>query len=516
MKRDWRHLASPLYWAALAFVLAVGGWYVVNRRIDVVAWVGLGAAAVALVAAMALDPDRLRAALTGRQARYGSNTVLISLGFVGILVVINYLVYANPLSADLTEDREYTLAPESDLALASLPEPAVLQAFYSSDLRSSRESLRPLLERYRAASDGKVTFSFIDPVENPLLARQLGIERDGSLAVVMGDRSEVITYPTEEEITGALVRLSNPEARVIYMLTGHGERDIEDTAETGFSQVRIALESKNYTVNTLNLLSDPNVPADALAVIVAGSVYPLSAAEITALSTYVEAGGSLVVLLQPNVETEMAGRADPLVDYLTGQWGVVAEDDLVVEPRSSSFLVAVSFGYGQSPITSRMGNLASLYPGARSLSPADVEGLTETDLVTTSDLAWGEMDAGFLETQTLPEFDEAVDLPGPLVLAVTVENASSGARLVVIGDSDFASNSWVQQYGNEDLLVNSIDWAAEQENLINLTPRAQTERYVVPPSVQVQGLILLTTVILIPGAVVVAGIAVWLRRRKQA
>lgn len=516
MNRDWRRLASPLYWAAAVLVLAVGAWYVVNRRIDVYAWVGLGAAAVAFVAAVVLDPGRVRTALTGRQARYGSNMLLISLGFVGILVVLNYLVYANPLSADLTEDREYTLAPETDLALASLPEPAVLQGFYSPDLQSSRENLRPLLERYRTASDGRVTFSFIDPIENPLLARQLGIERDGSLAVVMGDRSEVISYPSEEEITGALVRLSNPEARVVYMLTGHGERDIEETGEAGYSQVRIALESKNYTVHSLSLLSDPSVPADGLAVILVAPVYPLSAEEVTALSTYLNGGGSLVVLLQPNVETQIAGQADPLLDYLAAEWGVVAEDDLVVEPRSSSFLVAVSFGYGQSPITDRMQNLASLYPGARSLTAVGAEGLSVTSLVTTSELAWGEVDPGFLETQALPEFDEAVDLPGPLVLAATVENPTTGARLVVIGDADFAANGWVQQLGNRDLMINSIDWAAEQEDLISLTPRQETQRYVVPPSVQVQGLILLTSVILIPGAVVVAGIAVWLRRRKQA
>jgi len=137
-------------------------------------------------------------------------------------------------------------------------------------------------------------------------------------------------------------------------------------------------------------------------------------------------------------------------------------------------------------------------------------------LVTTSDISWGETEMRFLQTQELPEFDETADVTGPLTLAVSAENAATGARAEVFGDSDLGTNSWVTQLGNRDLLVNSIDWAAEQENLIDLTARTTTQRLVVPPSVQVQGLIMLVSVVLVPGAVIVAGILVWLRRRKQA
>jgi hypothetical protein len=140
---------------------------------------------------------------------------------------------------------------------------------------------------------------------------------------------------------------------------------------------------------------------------------------------------------------------------------------------------------------------------------------TQTGLVYSSDNAWGESDLGFLRVQASPDFTAGADLPGPLTLAAAGEDPASNARVVVIGDADFASNGFFQQLGNGDLLVNSIDWAAGQESLISLTPRAATQRYVVPPSVQVTGLILLTTVVLMPGAVIVAGIYVWAQRRRR-
>ena len=516
MKHDRRRLAPALYLAALILLMAFGAWYVINRRVDVYGWVGLGLAGAALAAAILLDPGRARRALTGRQARHGSNTLLISLGVLGIIVLVNVLASANPARADLTEDQQYTLAPETTLTLAALPGQATIQGFYTSDLESSRENIRPLLEQYQLESDGRLSYEFIDPVENPLLARQLGVEQDGSLVVGVGDRSEVISYPTEEEITGALVRLSNPDPRNVYLLTGHGEADAEGGGENGYSQIRDALVGKNYTVNTLNLLADPTVPAEAMAVIVAGPTFGLSQAEVDALRAYVDGGGSLVLLLQPTAETEAGQPGDPLLNYLEESWGIRVQDDLVIEPRSSSFLVAVSFGYGEHAITARMQNLATLFPGARSLTLGGVEGVTQTSMVTTSDISWGETDLGFLQTQALPEFDEAADVAGPLTLAATAENSATSARLVVFGDSDFGTNSWLTQLGNRDVLLNSIDWAAEQESLIDLSPRPTTQRLVVPPSVQVQGLILLVSVVLVPGSVIVAGILVWLRRRKQA
>lgn len=515
--RDWRRLALPAYVIGFLALLFAGGWYVVNRQLDIPMRIVLMLAVLGFASGILLDPESVRRAFTGRQARYGSNAVIASLALLGILVVLNYLVYSNPVRTDLTEDQEFTLAPETLLTLSRLPGPVTLRGFYSPDVQSSREDLRPLLDEYSLHSGGALTYEFVDPLENPVAASEFGVSRDGSLVVIYGDNSEVIPYPSEEEITSALIHVANPEARKVYFLTGHGERDTQETGDPGYSQLQQALVSKDYEVGTLNLMTDAQVPEDALAVIIAGPLAPMSSEELESLRTYVESGGSLVLLQQPRGETEFGTQTDPLEAYLSETWGITLDDDLVVEPNSSNFLVAVSFRYGQHPITDRMQNIASIFPAARSLSlaAAGEATRTQTGLVYTSDNAWGETDLGFLRAQASPDFTAGADLLGPLTLAAAGEDPASNARVVVIGDADFASNGFFQQLGNGDLLVNSIDWAAGQESLISLTPRAATQRYVVPPSVQVTGLILLTTVVLMPGAVIVAGIYVWAQRRRR-
>jgi ABC-type uncharacterized transport system involved in gliding motility auxiliary subunit len=515
--RDRRRWAAVGYLVAVVALLATGAYYAVSRLPDLYVQLGAALTVLALLAAILLDPGLVRRALTGRQARYGGNALVISLAFLGILAVVNYLAYANPVRADLTEDQDFSLAPETRLLLSELQAPAHLIGFYSPDSRGSQESLQPILDAYRIYSDGLVTYEFVDPVADPLAAREYGVTRDGSLVVAIGDASEVVAFPSEQEITSALVRLANPEDRKVYFLIGHGERDIEETGDSGFSEVRGALEAKNYDVATLNLLVDPQIPEDALAVVVAGPTLPLTAEEGQLLSTYLDGGGALVLLQQPRVETRFGDTSDPLETYLSETWGITPADDLVIEPRSQNFIFAIAFSYADHAITSRMQNLAAYFPAARSLTvtPLADSSVSQTSLAFSSEYAWGETDLGFLDTQTQPEFDEANDTAGPLALAAVAENLTAGSRVVVIGDSDFASNQYFYQLGNGDLIVNSIDWAAGQENLISLTPKPATQRLVVPPSTQVMALIVLTTVGLMPGSVVVLGVWVWWTRRRR-
>ena len=79
----------------------------------------------------------------------------------------------------------------------------------------------------------------------------------------------------------------------------------------------------------------------------------------------------------------------------------------------------------------------------------------------------------------------------------------------------FAGNEGFNAYGNGNLLVNSVDWASEQENLINITPNTPKERTFIPPTQLRLLLILLLSVIIIPGVVIFAGVSTWLARRRQ-
>ncbi len=124
--------------------------------------------------------------------------------------------------------------------------------------------------------------------------------------------------------------------------------------------------------------------------------------------------------------------------------------------------------------------------------------------------------------QTLPpfwlisnHFDQATDFAGPLTLAASGENSTTNGRLVVFGNSTFATDKGFDAYANGDIFTNSVDWSAQQANLINITPRTPISRTFNAPSQLVFIIILLGSVIVIPGLVVAAGVSTWLARRRQ-
>jgi len=461
-----------------------------------------------------LNPAAVRRFFAGRQARYGSNTLIMSLAFAGILIVVNVLAYQNPQSLDLTEDKQHTLAPESIRALDALPEKVTAIAFYSSQMSS--DSARTLLDNYKENSKGKFDYRFVDPNQDPLLARQYGITGDGKIVLIMGQASEIASYASESEIVQALLRLMSPEQRTVYFLTGHGEGDIHGSGDAAFSNARQTLEKKNYSVKTLPLATENKIPEDARAIVIAGPLHPLLDQEVTLLKEYLNKGGALIVLENPTPFTNYGTSQDPLGAYLKDEWGIGLDDDVVVDTTSNQPLFAISSAFSSThPITAHMTTLAIL-PQSRSLSLSDPppQGVTLTKLILTAQQSWGETDFDLLKNSQA-RFDPASDIPGPLTLAASGENSTTQGRVVVFGNSIFAADSLFDRYANGDIFINSVDWAVRQANLVNITPRQPITRTFNPPS-QIQFvLILLTSIVFIPGLVVGFGISTWLARRKR-
>jgi ABC-type uncharacterized transport system involved in gliding motility auxiliary subunit len=510
-------LAPTAFLLALAALAVAFVWYVLYRQLDEVLRIALACAVLLAAAGVLLDPDRMRQLFSGRQARHGSNALLLSVGCIGIVGVLYYFAQANPQQVDLTEDKEYTLAPESLLLLDQLKEPVRLMGFFTPENSGQRDSLRPLLEQYAQNSQGLLTYTFVDPRADPVLADRYGITRDGMLVVLSGENSEADSYATEEEISAAIVRLANPGEKKVYFLVGHGERDINSTESEGYSQVRQALQSKNYGVAELNLLQTPAIPEDALALVVAGPTHALPSTELAAISAYLEQGGALVALIEPRAVTKLGEAPDPLAAYVEQVWDIRPDEDLIVDLNSTMPLAGIANEYNDHPITNRMYNNATYFPTARSLTLAtDSQAtLNVSWLVKTGANSWGETDASAIESGQGLKFDEGQDFAGPMVLAAAAENFETKSRVVVLGDSDFGSNAEYFGLGNGDLAINTIDWAARQENLISLTPKKQTPRFVTPPTTEMIGLIFLITLILIPGSAVAVGFLVWWGRRKR-
>jgi ABC-type uncharacterized transport system involved in gliding motility auxiliary subunit len=475
--------------------------------------ISLALLVVGLAAYAIMAPDSIRRFLTGRQARYGSNSLILILAFVGIIVVANYLVFQNPKSWDMTSDKSNTLADATLQTIATLPEKVTATAFYTKSLNTA--SADELLQKFKNNSGGKFDYKFVDPDLDPVAAREAGITGDGKIMLQMGDRKEIASYANESEITKTLIRLISPTARIVYFLEGHGEPTLDSSGQINFSTAKSTLESKNYTVNSLNLLATNKIPEDALAIIIAGPKKPVSATEVDLLKKYVDAGGSLVVMEDPILLTEFGDSPDLLAEYLTTDWGITLDNDIVIDlVNTQNPLQAVSSNIGMHPITQNLTqNYIVILPQARSLSIAgQVENVTQTPIILTTEQSWGETE---LKADTQPKFDPEKDIAGPLNLAIAGENSVTKGRVVVFGNSIFATNDGFDAYGNGNMFINSVDWAAEQEDLINITPREQTIRAMKPISNLSFIIMIITTILVLPGLVVFAGVSAWLARRKR-
>ena len=334
--------------------------------------------------------------------------------------------------------------------------------------------------------------------------------------LVQDNRSEQVSFAGESEIVNAMVRLDNPGQRTVYFLSGHGEYDPESAGDRSYASVKQLLTNKNYTVKPLSLIAERQIPADALALVIAGPNKPLAQEETDLIQSYLDQGGSLVLLSEPPVMTEFGDQADPLAGYLQSNWDISLGNDLVYTPANDPPYVAFSAAYGKHPITDKMLNDAVVLPTARSIQipQSSSPDLTVTPLILTSQNSWGETSTEELTSDQVA-FQQDQDFAGPIPVAVAAENTGNRSRVVVVGDSDFAGNQIINQYGNSLFIINTIDWAAGQDNLINLTPRQTTQRILILRDQTVLNLLLLGTIVLIPGAVVVGGIVVWLKRRRR-
>jgi len=461
-----------------------------------------------------LDPERVRKFLTGRQAQYGSNSFILFVAFTGILAAVNMLAQQYPRRWDVTEDKQHTLAPETIQALRTLPEPVYATAFYSTRLNT--ETAGQLLEDFKSNSDGNFDYQFMDPDANPVLVNQLGITGDGKILLQMGENREIVTFASERELTGGLIRLLNPDKPVLYFLTGEGEHDTENSGDSSYTRVRQVLESKNYVVNTLNLQAQNAIPADARSLVIAGPLVPLSENSVSLIQNYLDNGGSLLVLSNPVPLTEFEEKPDLLAEYLASDWGIILNNDIVVDTNSPSTpFFAVAAQYAIHPITDKMQGIATLFPYSRSIT-IDVEN-TEVfpiALVLTIDQSWGETDYSALEQQALA-YDEGVDLPGPMTLAAAAENRTTKSRVAVFGSSTFAQDDNFDFSGNGDMFANAVDWITEQESLISLTTTAPQERTFNPPGSLQFILIVVSAICVIPLVIIAAGVYAWAMRRKR-
>lgn len=510
--------------------MAVGGvYYSVSIINDAYGLYLAGAGLVLLLLAALLGRARLLDILGRRSARLG-----LGAG-AGVLVVLALVVFLGALSMrhhlrwDLSAQGLHSLAPQSVKVVKGLKKPVEAIAFLRQG-QAGRKQIEDLLDQYAFYNRG-FKYRIEDPDQNPGLAKRYRINEYGTVVLVSGDREERVKLPEEQSVTNALIRLTRKGRKTVYFLEGHGERSMQGIGKDDASSLVKAIEHGGYLVKKLVLATTDKVPADASMVIAVGPEKPLMKVERQRLAAYLARGGGVLLMIDPRTHSG-------LEDWLAKR-GITLGEDMVLDQASRLFNASpawpLAMKYGQHVITDPLEGVMCYFPGARSVSldPKMPKGVTGVELVMTSPQSWAETDLDALIAQKGARYDKGKDRLGPVSLAAAVvlpgekpkaegkakAKAPAGpapkGNLVVFGDADFVSNTHLDQAGNRDLVMNTVNFLSQEEDLVSIRPKkASNQPLLLRP--QQARLVFWVPVVLIPVAVLILGLVVVIRRRRPA
>ena len=470
-----------------------------------------------------------------RQTRYGALATSSVILALGILVAINFVLLRQNRRWDLTAGGQYSLSDQTVQILESLEAPIRIIVF-GRDVEFP--AYRDRLAEYEYRSS-QVSLEFVDIDKEPLQARQYDVQSYGTVVFEYEGRVERIVSDEEQELTNGLIKVIEGEEQRVYFIQGHGERLPEGTDRDGYGGLGEALQRDNLLVDTVVLAQTGEVPSEASVVVAAGPTTDYLPGEVTALREYLENGGKALFLLDPADDPETTPQTN-LISFIA-EWGIELGNDVVVDVSGVGQLlgtdvtVPVAATYPSHPITEDFA-LLTAFPLARSVNPGSggKTGRVAQVFVETSARSWAETDMTELAAGEV-QMDDG-DIPGPISIgaAVAVEVESSNptsqdsastdlegdeddppppeSRVVVLGDSDFAANGSLGIQGNLDLALNTINWLAQQENLISIRPRQPEDRRITLTADQ-QLRITWLSLLMIPAAVIGAGLFTWWRRR---
>jgi ABC-type uncharacterized transport system involved in gliding motility auxiliary subunit len=447
---------------------------------------------------------------TRRQLRLQSWTFLLL--FLATIALIAWLSTRYTYEADWTANNRHTLAPATIELILRLEGAVTIDAYIRpDDVSGLRKRISDLIRLYqRHKSDIQLTF--IDPDMHPDQVRAAGVTTEGELIIHWNGRQENLRTLGEQALTNALLRLSRSGERHLLFLTGHGERAVDGSADHDLDELSNRLRAKGLNVASHALSANPSIPPSTALVVIAAPERPYLEEEVAVIESYLEEGGNLLWLADPQADDRAAGDLATTFGITLGPGQLVDPTAQLLGIRNPAFIVVAD--YPDHPITTDLDAL-TLFPLAQAVRPRG-EDLPwhATALLNTLPRAWSE--TGSLIGPI--EFDSDSDIAGPLTLGLLLErrhgDEGNTQRIAIIGDADFVSNRYLGNGANQDLAERLINWLSHDDHLVTLPPRVNLDQQIeiTPARAALLGFGFL---FLLPLSLLAAGVTIWLRRRRR-
>ncbi len=514
----------------------------------------LAAAAWRLGALRGPAPDDAPA---GRRWSGRSAAVLAAI----VALLGNVIAARHYARGDWTRGSLYALSDEAVAVLGHLPRPVEATVFLYPGRDSERERtvagfVRELAERCTRASHGLFQVEFVDPDRAPAraeaAAKRYGIGGaemgQGAVVFTSGGRSKVVgeddlvepevdaggepgpaihAWRGEAAFVSAILAVTDDHPPVLCFSAGHGEPDVESTADGGYASFADALHGAGYETKAVEKLADLT-GAGCRVLVVAEPTTAFSPPEIAAVEAFVDGGGRLLAMVGPVFAPGGAAFAHLGLEPLAERYGVRLGDDLVVDPSRASDVEGPSVwaagpdSYGAHPITARLGGRLTFWPRTREVAPVapPPPGLTVVPLVHTSAEGWGETDLPTIRGDADLTFDPGRDRKGPVPVAVAVERAATAAapatRLVFLGTGRLVMNVrlsgvTLRDY-DTDFVLSAVGWLTDRDARVGIGPKV-AERIALSLTAAQVGWAFRLFVVALPLLCLAAGAWVWRRRR---
>lgn len=447
--------------------------------------------------------------------QYRIQTIFFIALFLAAMGLLAWLSTQYSWRTDWTAGKRNSLTDDTIKLLATLDAPVHLRSYQPEDA-NLQQGVQEILGRYQQHKKD-FAFRIVNPDLEPDLAKADGIREYGQTVIKYRDQQQIIDALDEQSISNALLRLSRTASPLLAFVSGHGERDINERGNTGYAVLQQQLTEKGFAFSQINLLSDV-IAEDVRVLVIAGASHDFVAGEVDKLLAYLDNGGQLLWLVDPE-----SGHS---LDKLFAQLGLQIIPGVVVDTnqqlratlRTPHPAILPVLAYGEHAITAelRYHTLFSMAAAFKTHTTSDATTTWQTTpfLLTLPDSSWAENGNFFLDV-TLDK--KSGDTPGPLAIGYALEKPLANnrqQRVVVIGDSDFLSNTNLGAAANLLLIQNVFNWLAEDDALINIAPKAAPDL-----DLQLNQIELIVIgfgfLIVLPLILAGSGFFIWYKRRKR-
>ncbi len=486
----------------------------------------------------------LKAFLKSRKARHGSVAVAVVVVVIALVVVLNIVVsllverFPN-MVLDFTKDSSFALENDTidyvshidkDITITVLTTEEKFEASGNYYIQANK-----LLEKMESESNGKIKLKYVDLSSNPSIAQKYTdadwTQNSNMMIVECGDQYRVLTiddcfeydqdyYSTygtyyvtssivEQGVVTAILNVTTEDKVVVDMITGNQEQDS--------SAIKTLLQNNAYQVNEVSLATGELDEDAKFAVLYAPSV-DLDENVIEKLSTWLDNDGKygrnlIYIPTENNVET-------PNLDGLLNEWGMQINQGVVYETstdrlvsNSSPYIFTVDYtDYYKDGLKNPNIPVVTLF--AKSVTVSDTS--MAHALLTTSE------SAGIYPTDADDNWNYKDGIKGE-ALNIAAEgvksNTDNSSSKVIVFDSYSMFTTDIMSYNsfnNSGYFMNMINTIANRDDAgITIEGKSMQSAELGITDATTKNALFVVFVVVVPIAVLVVGIVMWLRRRNR-